>query len=405
MDEQGFRNWCAGKIANSTIDDYCFRIGKAESAYGDIDTAYANDLCASVLARLRGAGLRNSVSAVNEYVQYKNAQRGTTTSISHARSRTSGIKWSNLQSNVPACLGSAQHPDQNCGNIIYAENVAEDERIPGLAGFLHNELEPIVAFFRDLVNERIIVIEERDRSRLLELIGDAFELPIILRKETPSETYCFPWSDSSKTAAIERIATDSTISPADKLARIREILDDNSLQTLTMRIPGRYVHSGNKFYEGRHIEIFFRNFDCPDEEQYKAAVAQTLAHELFHYWHHLFIGQQYLGNAPGRKPVIESTADFFSVLYSLDRWKKTNNRERHYCAEKRFKEWRRYYGTTWPYAYALCFCLPQFGIVRMYDVYYYVKGGDIQKFFDVLRESKKNFASAYEILIEDSVYT
>ena len=118
------------------------------------------------------------------------------------------------------------------------------------------------------------------------------------------------------------------------------------------RISGKFIHKPQPL-----IKIYFNQFDSADWDEYFAEISQTLAHEYMHYLEYEYCRRS--GNKSFNDAnVSEALADFFSVIYSLNRGTERfviTKKERIEVAEKSYNEWVKWDGSGWPYAYALYF--------------------------------------------------
>lgn len=127
-----------------------------------------------------------------------------------------------------------------------------------------------------------------------------------------------------------------------------------------------------------YIEIYYRNLDSHNA----AEVRQCLAHEYLHYLHYAYAGAKY---SAAKKELKEALADFFGVIYSIQRKGKDDLR----VAKKRYHQWEKNFGTYWPYADALYFC--QVSGVRIKfssDYNEYVRRGFVGKFIRIFAGTK-----------------
>ena len=105
------------------------------------------------------------------------------------------------------------------------------------------------------------------------------------------------------------------------------------------RILGAFFAS-----EKPYIEIYYRNTDPHDA----AAFRKCLAHEYMHYLHFVIAGKKF--DEASRK-LKEGLADFFGVIYSIQRGTKADLK----AAKSRYDRWVKYFDTYWSYASALNF--------------------------------------------------
>lgn len=219
-----------------------------------------------------------------------------------------------------------------------------------------------------------------------------------------------------------------------------------ALKALQSDCPAKMIPAG--LYTG-DIRIFYRyqrDYPCGDLE-YMANIGRTLAHELFHAFHHklapkefgkgfiepkgmeyhkavfpndrcedlpeerrdcdirdmqgdLFQGDIYKSVGSVKEKweatvVQEASADFFSYLYSLN--DKLSHPGRIYTVMNTFNFWDRSYGYT-PYAYALHY-MPKFG-VQCNDYNSHLSSpNSINKLKKVIYKSVDSMEDAYDLLI------
>ncbi len=132
---------------------------------------------------------------------------------------------------------------------------------------------------------------------------------------------------------------------------------------------------GEYDYSQRKIIVYYRNHPsfakwrerkgCEDENtslflkvSFLSEVCGTFFHEYLHHLHYTSFGDDRLLKSPSWKKdvVCESLADYFSYacLKELDRaYEREFDGVFSTTAERRRESWERYYGSPWPYAYAL----------------------------------------------------
>jgi hypothetical protein len=199
--------------------------------------------------------------------------------------------------------------------------VSPDEQVPGLCLFLESEYERILWFARTIFGDFVDTFQVR-------------RIPVILKKECPSKVYLN--SDEYVTQKInELVKQNKEIS----VAETKKILRHD------MRIAGKF------FVEPEpHIEIFYKQLNSENWEDYASQIVQVLAHEYMHYLEYKKCeengAQCFLDDR-----VSEAVADFFGVLYSIERGLKYDLK----AAQSSYDSWVKYWGSNWPYAYALLF--------------------------------------------------
>jgi hypothetical protein len=136
------------------------------------------------------------------------------------------------------------------------------------------------------------------------------------------------------------------------------------------------------------------NFEKPrslSNHHFSAEIAQTLAHEYWHFLHAYYVSTITRNTVDPFEDerVSEAMADFFGVLYSRERGDSE-------IVEERYASWRRNDKNVWPYAYALHFLLePYKGKLSAYGDAEIVQAcGKLRQVF----KSTPNVAVALDIL-------
>ncbi|MBE5731768.1 MAG: hypothetical protein E7353_01925 [Clostridiales bacterium] len=215
--------------------------------------------------------------------------------------------------------------DRDVSFVYYAENVSDEEKVPGLCSYLRELYGRIKQFAG-----RILYKEFRYCSE------EFFKyIPVILKKECPVQTHKNNYEFATK--KINEITKEKGAISVDDLK--------NALY-YKQRIAGM-------FFAGKepHIEIYFNQFESSCYDEYLACVLNTLAHEYAHY-----LEFEYCGRKRGKKSnkgscVSEAIADFFSVLFSVDKGDMFDLN----VAEGRYYWWREMFGSGLSYSYAFYF--------------------------------------------------
>lgn len=301
--------------------------------------------------------------------------------------------WRLIPKEITGCYESEQHY-----RIIYDRDVREKNKISGLVEFLNSQYEQLLRG-----SKRGLWIVDKD---LFE--NDITPIPIILSSEQPKKRYkkSDDWIAKAIVSELRKNYTDE-----EKEEIVKRIIGGRSFQD---RISGMYCNNINKSSvkdnddfkpDGPYIILYYRNTICSDEEDYKAWIIATLAHEYFHYLHDSYAGEEFNRRRKYRKQVTESLADFFSFTYAL--WQSEKPMPCGICrdalyryAKERFDSWQSRFGSEWPYAFAYCFFyvndLPPMDYTD--SLFYIEKNGCIEKFNDVLKCSKTNMNHAYQEL-------
>ena len=426
MSKKAFYDWCINhaKLRVSTTAQYEKHVDIIESVFGSLDIAYKKDRCAGIITEMeqdkaqfeKGLAakdlfkishlkdpvhrLYDMISALRKYVEYLDDQKPVAQkSIIQKPVKTNSIiSYGNPPFPFPKVIGDipADYVEPPYfENIFYEEEVYNDPNlvVRGLLVFLYNEIEGMIQTFCALP-----LIDKP--------LGTLYRIPIIIRRETPVEHY-YPDFDLVNEAIKRR----------DKPSDIfkKELLDLIDRNYFERPIMGLYHSDGgrdlpeirnNKEFKPftncdrfPYIEIFYRNIDSEDMDDYIASLAMTLAHEMFHFFHDQHAPLQFNKASKYRKPVIEASADFFSFFHLIKTDKKSHNSARINRAEKRYSAWKDRFGSVWPYAYALYFLIIKGSELPFStNTDYYDSNGCLEKLSKVVILSKKGMNEAYNHL-------
>ena len=399
------------KIGTSIVYGKATSQKNREAAYERTKREHWNMIC-----DLAETGFKNNVTAGDPALQASEIRRilalltsGTVSPTSPPSGKTSQLTSPSKKStavSVPVVQkGVPRGADDVRGNYIrYADNVRDSEMVPGLLQYLEGEYERIWGFAYELGNrEKIPYIHELER------------IPVVLSKKIPADK-CYQ-IDYNALARMVKNQIDKTGKQKNPISEnqikdILQIIDRfgwlNRIE-FTDKVIGRYFHSGApsgfkrryRFEDGAepYIEIYFNNISCDSFDDYRAKVAQCLAHEFFHHIHDRVATVTFQNGSPKweSKAVKESLADFFSVMYLLFSYKFQAHKIR--TAEDRYKAWYNRFNTNWPYACALWYYFVRENWDNFnQDFDYYLTNGSLDKFLEVLQESQNSMAAAYDIL-------
>ena len=118
-------------------------------------------------------------------------------------------------------------------------------------------------------------------------------------------------------------------------------------------------------------------------QEFLAQIANTFAHEYLHFLEFYYCVSHKAMSSKSEN-VSEALADFFSMLYSLNK----ADKEDLDVARKEYSAWKRYWGSNWPYAYAICFYWVngnEEGYTNQFSEYNRL--GIIRKFIDVFQKT------------------
>lgn len=269
----------------------------------------------------------------------------------------------------------AENCDDNGRWVYYNQNTPNGERIAGLAKKLEVEyLEYLYHFARSLFGS---------------LFGEEFPEPIevVLCKECPKTVYKHP-DEYIRDKINELVERGETVN----LEQTSDILRH------TDYITGKFYPTPKP-----HIQIYFNQFLFIDFEEDFAQISQVLAHEFMHYLIYTYCKLR-VTSSKKRIEVDEALADFFGVLYSLNR--KNNSmltlhgkKAREIAAAMRYEEWVKWYGTGWPYAYALYFYCVNGNEMSFSSNYSdYIRHGFVNKLIDVFSNTLNPKDAYYKLI-------
>ena len=259
--------------------------------------------------------------------------------------------------------------------VYYNHNVKNGERIAGLAQRLEVEYLQFIYHFAE------------------RLVGDLFRedfpepIEVILCKERPEKVYNH--SDESIMNKINELIKNGKSIDLEKTSDILRHTD---------YITGEFCTA-----EKPHIKIYFNQQLFINFEEDFAVISQVLAHEFMHYL--VYAYRKMCKSSSGKSTLVnEALADFFGVLYSLNRADDLKSTPvlkdaRELAAAMRYEEWAKFKGTGWPYAYALYFySVCNKWLAFSYDFSDYVRHGSVDKLVNVF-DATIDFKDAYSELI------
>jgi hypothetical protein len=246
---------------------------------------------------------------------------------------TTKTGWTLVSSSAPFTIvgtGTNKTTQGLAGLVVYDNSVPSYDRIPGLCECVEKEYEKIREFAK----------------RLLANIWQDFPaIPVYLSKERPEKTYYYD-REFLLCKMREYCAKCERKGCEPPYCGIGGVLEKYA--PFTHRINGRYFDGIEP-----HIVLYFKNFDKPhslSNHHFAAEIAQTLAHEYWHFLHAYYVSTFTRNTVDPFEDerVSEAMADFFGVLYSRERGDSE-------IVEERYASWRRNDKNIWPYAYALHF--------------------------------------------------
>ncbi len=233
--------------------------------------------------------------------------------------------------------------DPDGGYINYDHfSVDEDMMVPELAYALEGEYEAIYGLARDLFCPPDMQFER---------------IPVIL-----SPKCCY--ADYEKgNAYLAKEVKELVSKKGDGVSaeEIKYILDNDRFID---RSFGRFFPKVGEPY----IEIYYRNVSSSNFKEYVKKLAQCLAHEYMHYVQYKYCELLKAKDMPSEL-ILGSMADFFSVLYSIERKDKVREK----IAKARYDLWEERFISLWPHAQALRF---------------YTVGGNTMKFSTDFKDYK-----------------
>ena len=347
--EQGAAN---GSILKSNIDTFKIEKGRNKSTF-----MLAQPLLSSTIQDVTGhkSYYVDPIVCYGETL-YLNSQWGTDEErkenlinwIVHWVKHNGGINKHSLKkitrTKLPAFIkGEEKAPyklawrgeDRDSDNIKYADNVLPEQQVPQLCGRLESEYNRIIEFAGHI-------------------LGDCFSdyfperIRVELRKECPSRIYFN--NDKYVTKKINELIKKREIVTEKEISQILRFED---------RIAGLFID------KTPHIVIYFNQFCADTWDEYIAKISKTLAHEYAHYLEYAYCKVN-ASKSYQDACVSEAIADFFGVLYSVNRGGKYDLK----VDEDRYNLWKKREGSNWPYAYALHFLSKPYKVnLSDYDSY------------------------------------
>ena len=241
---------------------------------------------------------------------------------------------------------------------MYCDDVPFAEREENLRSELENEYPKILEFAKRIFG------------------ADNGYIPVYLSKKTPP---------SSKYKVKKTFLNKLRRKNQQEIGDLeREILDTGTIVTTTVA----------KFFPGEKpfIEIYYKNL--PTKYRLEEAI-NYLAHEYMHFMEFVYTVKNKAA-AFSDDRVSEALADFFGVMYSINRGQKSDLS----VAINRYDLWRILEGSGWPYAYALYFYRVNGNKMTFSSSYSdYIRHGSVDKLIDVF-SSTLNPKDAYDKLIK-----
>lgn|GEM_PF-5843561 len=272
--------------------------------------------------------------------------------------------------------------------IFYEDDVSDDEKIPGLTGFLESIYKDEIVWAANcrLDNDEYRFPEDRIVEHTFIPI-----IPIILSKNCPPSEY-----EIDENWIREKVDELLKNNP-EKQSRW-----ENCYVELMKSIPrklGEYHHGGSSYdwkpdsirygyklfilEDGSKpfIKLYYRNLKCSVEAEYCDRMKSILAHEYFHFVHDRLCGNLCTNS---EKNVVEALADFFGAYLVGGK-----------VAESDYMEWEKWNGSGWPYSYALNFFISD----ADYQCCAIRHPAISEKFESVLATSCRSMANAFDELV------
>lgn len=149
-----------------------------------------------------------------------------------------------------------------------------------------------------------------------------------------------------------------------------------------------------RFFPGErpYIEIYYRNIS--KTRQYTENAINCLAHEYMHFLHYAYAPIEFYTSLPCSPRVKEALAEFFGILYSINRGGKNDV----YVAEDIYRTLIALKGSGWEYTYALYFYKVRGKTLNFTSIFNdYISHGCIDKLLRVFSASN-DIKYAYEFL-------
>ncbi len=199
-----------------------------------------------------------------------------------------------------------------------------------LLGKMEGEYECILGFGRD------------------EFFGEACKkpierIPVILSPEIRKRTYKRSDAEIAKQICDLFKQQDGNVTEQEIMAILQQ-----SKTVITHKILGEFIKADKPY-----IILYYKAIGGKTREEKVAGLANVLAHEYMHYMEYRYCLSKGVASSENEK-LSEAMADFFGVLHIL-KYKYYAAREKETVAEDRYNAWKRYFGSSWPYAEALHF--------------------------------------------------
>ena len=242
--------------------------------------------------------------------------------------------------------------------------------------------------FLERMKARFNVCKKDADVRLYGMVLTCFELPsrkrnveaqralsrilvqVVLSDEQPVDTCYLTQEDFSKWTnnLNDRFQDRSQIEEMRRfLSRARESikLDEGDRYSLTSSRLGDYRESPAPtitiYYRNlSYFEKWMANKDNPDLKScFEAEICMTYAHEYFHHIHHCafkLMGKKFsIGDSWEKRVVAESLADYFAIWHLNEHFFDVGDLMSGFWTviRERTRLWEKYFGSPWPYAYAL----------------------------------------------------
>jgi hypothetical protein len=324
------------------MDDIIIRHQNISKARAKLKLIDKNDACVD-----------DYMVALNHYLKFAfeygkmSMLTGASTSVAGTSSSGNGVNA------YPSKIDVCKAP-----RVMYYDDVPFADREENLRRGLENEYPEILEFAKRIFGE------------------DNGYIPVYLSKKTPpSRTY------KVKKSFLNKLRKQNQKEIGDFE---REILETGTIVTT---IVAKFFPS-----EKPYIEIYYKNL--PTQYKRLEVAINYLAHEYMHFMEFVYSVKNKV-SAFADERVSEALADFFGVIYSINRGQKTDVS----VAMNRYDLWRVLEGSGWPYAYALYFYCVNGNEMSFSSNYSdYIRHGFVNKLIDVFSNTHNPKDAYYKLI-------
>lgn len=393
MDYIGFNNYLnLINKAPSTAKHYMDIAVKLENVLGDLDIVVQSDAnMENGLVTIEGlfsgkTYVSKFKGVLRHYYVFRNGRKYNNKTNSGRRTSCRGlvavpydISGLNFENYVDSVIQGGNNYISNNLIVSYDKGVPNSNKVPGLYEFVLNEAQYILSiggpvlcsYFSGTFNHldflplHIILDDstpmsyygEYNPNNAWKKIKQILDAAVVCDRSIIHKFKRIIANTKNKTHALDEISDlvdnfcmyDDTFAyePARSIIdQIRQVLEDVSFGCRRL----------GDFCADKTIHIYYRNFDTHRGDMvYLAEIRNTLAHEIYHFVHNIYAQKTFADSSNNAKRVIESLADFFAFVYTLNdkcMWPAMLT-ERRMIAKERYVSWQKNLKTAWPYADAI----------------------------------------------------